>query len=83
MLIFDMEVRPVIRRRKIIYDSRWNKEEECHGIVEENWRRGFVGSHAFRVVEKLKWVRRSLQNWRRTSGSNSKHRIEPLKIELR
>lgn len=61
MLILDMDVMPFKRRRRFIYDPRWNKEE-CHGIVKENWRHGFVGSHALQVVEKLKWVRRGLQN---------------------
>lgn len=33
--------------------------------------------------KKLKWVRRGLQEWRRSSGRNSKSRIDALKNELR
>lgn len=83
MLILDTVLRPFIRRRQFIYDSRWNKEEECQGIVRKNWGRGFMGSYAFKVVEKLKWVHRLLQGWRRTSGRNSRVRAEVLKAKLR
>lgn len=82
MFIFDTEVVPFNQRRRFIYDSRWNKENECHGMVETNWRRGFFGSYAFKVVEKLKWVHRGLQNWRRSSGCNSRYRIDALKKDL-
>lgn len=62
MLILDMDVMSLKRWRWFIYDPRWNKEKECHNTVEENWRHGFVGSRAFQVVEKLKWVHKGLQN---------------------
>lgn len=62
MLILDTKVTALKRRRQFIYDPWWSKEKDCHNIVEKNWRHGFVGSYAFQVVEKLKWVRRGLQN---------------------
>lgn len=79
MLILDTKPFPFIRKKRFIYDPRWNKEDECHGVVTKYWSRGFVGSHAFRVVEKLKWVRCGLQEWRRSSGRNSKSHIDALK----
>ena len=82
MLILETNPSLVPRKKRFIYDSRWNKVEACHGIVKGTWCRGFVGSHAFRVTEKLKWVRHGLLEWRQTSGSNSKHRIVTLKEEL-
>lgn len=62
MLMSDMEDVPFNQMRHFIYDAKWNNEEECDGIVETTWRCGVVGSHAFWVVEKLKWVRCGLQN---------------------
>ncbi|KAM2894871.1 hypothetical protein FF1_010063 [Malus domestica] len=79
MLIVDTKPLSVFRKKRFIYDPMWNKVEECHGVVTGNLSRGFVGSHAYRVVEKLKWVRRGLQEWQRISGSNSKSRIDVLK----
>ncbi|KAM1014002.1 hypothetical protein ACFX2C_044060 [Malus domestica] len=83
MLILDTDFTPFKRRKRFIYDSRWNMEKDCHGIVETNWKYNFVGSKAFRVVKKLKWVRKGLQKWSRASGRNSKLRIAILKNDLR
>ncbi|KAM2502553.1 hypothetical protein ACFX1W_033092 [Malus domestica] len=83
MLILDTDFVSVKRRKRFIYDSRWNRENECHGIVGTNWKYNFVGSKAFRVVEKLKWVRKGLQKWSRASGRNSQLRIAILKNDLR
>ncbi|KAB2634006.1 hypothetical protein D8674_039182 [Pyrus ussuriensis x Pyrus communis] len=60
------------RKRHFMYDPIWGKEEE----------RGFVGSWAFQIVEKLKWVRKGLKQWGQHHGWNSKRKIEALKNDL-
>lgn len=83
MLILDTKPLVSIRKRQFIYDPRWNKVGECRGVIKKNWSRGFVGSHAFRVTEKLKWVHCGLQEWRKCNGCNLKLRIDMLKKDLR
>ncbi|KAM1095149.1 hypothetical protein ACFX2B_009938 [Malus domestica] len=83
MLILDTDFTPFKRRKRFIYDSRWNGENDCHGIMETNWKYNFVGSQPFKVVEKLKWVCKGLQKWSRASGRNSKLWIAILKNDLK
>lgn len=33
MLILDTKPLPFIRKKRFIYDPRWYKESECHGVV--------------------------------------------------
>lgn len=49
------------RGRRFMYDTRWSKMEECQMIMAKDWIREGRSSHAFRLCEKLKYVRRSLK----------------------
>lgn len=64
MLFLDMDGAPPWRKKQFMYDPKRNKDDGCRNLVFVCWRRGFIGSHAYQVVEKLKVVRHGLQEWR-------------------
>ncbi|KAM2983667.1 hypothetical protein FF2_009561 [Malus domestica] len=57
--------------RKFSFDAWWSKMKECRDLVaEELWVRP-EGSHAFRFCEKMKKLRRTLNEWElRTAHKN-------------
>ncbi|CAN6580631.1 unnamed protein product [Malus baccata var. baccata] len=52
-------------------------------LLDLDWRCITGGSHAFRLCEKMKTLRRSLKEWYRGKGNNSKRVIDQLKVEIR
>ncbi|KAM2702254.1 hypothetical protein EV2_003991 [Malus domestica] len=69
--------------RRFMYDARWSKMQDCHDLVNEDWKDRFRGSHAFRFCENIKSLRRRLKVWYIVRGRNSKQVIELLKSEIR
>ncbi|KAM2913102.1 hypothetical protein COP2_043795 [Malus domestica] len=59
------------------------KMEDCRDRVSRDWRCILGGSHAFRLCEKMKTLRRSLNEWYRGKCRNSKKAIDQLKVEIR
>ncbi|KAM1589719.1 hypothetical protein ACFX10_028582 [Malus domestica] len=59
------------------------KMEDCRDRVSRYWRCISGGSHAFRLCEKMKTLRMSLNEWYRGKGRNSKKAIDQLKVEIR
>ena len=66
-----------------MYDTRWSKVEDCRKMVADGWKMEYEGSHAFRLCERLKIVRKYLREWYRGHGRNSKKIIEKLQCEIR
>ncbi|CAN6698380.1 unnamed protein product [Malus baccata var. baccata] len=71
------------RGRQFSFDGRWSKSEECRNLVGEDWRVKINGSHAYRLCEKLKLLRKSLTVWYKGRGRNSLKQIQQLKDEIR
>ncbi|KAM1555078.1 hypothetical protein PS1_007619 [Malus domestica] len=69
--------------RKFSFDGRWSKLDECQELVAGEWGANPEGSHAFRFCFKLKMLRRTLKEWYKGRGRNSKNSIDRLKNEIR
>ncbi|KAM1548604.1 hypothetical protein ACFX1Z_009769 [Malus domestica] len=69
--------------RKFSFDARWSKMKECWDLVAGEWWIRPEGSHAFWFCEKMKKLRRTLNEWYRGRGRNSKKSIDHLKKEIR
>ncbi|KAM2566578.1 hypothetical protein TB1_009061 [Malus domestica] len=69
--------------RKFSFDARWSKMKECRDLVAGEWWVRPEGSHAFWFCEKMKKLRRTLNEWYRGRGRNSKKSIDHLKKEIR
>ncbi|KAM1030298.1 hypothetical protein FF1_034170 [Malus domestica] len=69
--------------RKFSFDGRWSKMKECRDLVAREWGVSPEGSHVFRFCKKLQMLRRTLKEWYRGRGRNSKKSIDRLKEEIR
>ncbi|CAN6573468.1 unnamed protein product [Malus baccata var. baccata] len=83
MLVLSTEKLLVRRGRMFSYDARWSKLDECRELVAQEWDDHLGGSHAFRICEKLKLLRKRLKVWYHGRGRNSKKAIDKLKDEIR
>ncbi|CAN6724078.1 unnamed protein product [Malus baccata var. baccata] len=64
MLVLSTEKIHVRRGMMFSYDARWSKLDECRDIVAQEWDDHPGGSHAFRICEKLKLLRKRLKSCR-------------------
>ncbi|XP_050226786.1 uncharacterized protein LOC126676595 [Mercurialis annua] len=67
--------------RHFHFDQRWGSVEEVSDIIRSSWKLNITGTLMFQVFEKLKVVRRCLNDWRLTSNTNSQRKIISLRHE--
>ncbi|KAH7839758.1 hypothetical protein Vadar_008356 [Vaccinium darrowii] len=64
------------------FDARWVQEEEMAPIIEQAWKLSIPGSKCFKVQQRIKGCRTSIQVWKRRKKLNSRQKIEELQQKI-
>ncbi|KAG5516346.1 hypothetical protein RHGRI_037157 [Rhododendron griersonianum] len=73
---------PLKIHRPFRFESMWTAEEECEGIIKEQWRNARNTDSRVRVTQSLTRCKGSLQTWHRSKFTNLKEQMSTLKSQI-
>lgn len=83
MLMLSTEVGQPQWKKQFMYDPRWNQDDQCAEMVQNEWGNDQGGSPGHRLVNNLKKVKHGLLMWRKRAERNEHKEICWLKEALR
>lgn len=73
---------PLKIHRPFRFESMWAAEEECEGIIKDQWGSDMVNENVSLVVQNLDRCKRNLQAWHKRKFKDIKEQIASLKSRI-
>ena len=64
------------------FEAMWVRDPECEEVVDQAWRKEFLGSHVFNLMRKISHIGFLLSKWNKTSFGQTKTKIQDLERHI-
>ena len=80
-ILLDTHFENNILNKPFRFEAMWARDSECEVVVDQAWRKEFIGSYGFNLMKKISHSGFLLSKWNKTSFGQTKTKI--LEIERR